>query len=821
MENRYKRAAQLLDKLYEEMPDNAFINESEVRARFKRFQKSFSIERLAAFEGMDILNYIFDLKSQDSLLYTLLYKDGYGEFGSVKGAGVDFYPIYRTNDGGWNTKENGEKKRLSFERAIQVGRTYKNKLVNALRQVDPNRFNTIADYEEFERILKRNIGDDAKYIWIHKYLHMLYPDSFSEFHSWDFKKHFLCVMEIEPKDTFYGMAGQIAEIRRHMKMQDYYRIAWTVYHFFPEVGDGGISRLILTPKAVEKVRSWRPGIKEIIAPSDYDGLANNKWFKSAERNDHNYLFVVSDSDNNLYGTFSGVDALPSGNLNNPIKEKQGIWNPCFKKNDRLPTPEDGINTKDKTFKNSRNLIFIYNRHYNRFSETNDIEDIYNKNRQQYEDEQRAFEVSRKSFISKYPLEIQNVIKMSEKQIVYGFPGSLLTRLYDDFKGHDLVQGLELEDIGSIYRSGDHIWYDNRAFESEKSAFRALQEKLVHFLILCDENRDIDLEEFDTNPLSENLKIKLLSVYSPEKCVGISDPDEIDYILENLGIPFTSQDTTMRKQLLLINWKNTHRPFSLNGVSNYVFLRTICQWLEIPFSHVSNSSSDPFLNKDENNQPENNEGKGEEASNNDSAAQSENGDVRGRESRQSEKAAGKEQTKADDEVILPAADSEVVMENEIEESVDQLKLAAESMHEESDFSYTGAPQEKKPYEETNGRKIIPRDIQKKRNALLHAGYKCEFDGGHKSFISKATGLPYMEAHHLIPMEYYNNFDVSIDVEENIISLCSNCHREIHHGKDASVIVKKLYEQRKPYLQKAGIDISLNQLLVWYNCKHEPM
>ena len=235
---------------------------------------------------------------------------------------------------------------------------------------------------------------------------------------------------------------------------------------------------------------------------------------------------------------------------------------------------------------------------------------------------------------------------------------------------------------------------------------------------------------------------------------------------------------------------------------FLLHRTICQWLEIPFSHVSDDSSDPFLNKDENNQPENNEGKSEEASNNNSAAQSENGDVRGRESKRSEKAVGKEQKKADDEVILPAADSEVVMENEIEESVDQLKLAAESMHEESDFSYTGAPQEKKPYEETNGRKIIPRE-------------------GHKSFISKATGLPYMEAHHLIPMEYYNNFDVSIDVEENIISLCSNCHREIHHGKDASVIVKKLYEQRKPYLQKAGIDISLKQLLVWYNCKHEPM
>lgn len=54
MENRYKRAAQLLDKLYKEMPDNSYINESEVKARFKKFQKSFSIDRLAAFEGIDI-----------------------------------------------------------------------------------------------------------------------------------------------------------------------------------------------------------------------------------------------------------------------------------------------------------------------------------------------------------------------------------------------------------------------------------------------------------------------------------------------------------------------------------------------------------------------------------------------------------------------------------------------------------------------------------------------------------------------------------------------------------------------------------------------
>jgi predicted HNH restriction endonuclease len=73
---------------------------------------------------------------------------------------------------------------------------------------------------------------------------------------------------------------------------------------------------------------------------------------------------------------------------------------------------------------------------------------------------------------------------------------------------------------------------------------------------------------------------------------------------------------------------------------------------------------------------------------------------------------------------------------------------------------------------------------------------------------------MEPHHLVPMCESEKFTVSLDREENIICLCSNCHNEIHYGKRAKEIVAIFYEQRKDLLKSVGIDISLADLLKIY-------
>ena len=73
---------------------------------------------------------------------------------------------------------------------------------------------------------------------------------------------------------------------------------------------------------------------------------------------------------------------------------------------------------------------------------------------------------------------------------------------------------------------------------------------------------------------------------------------------------------------------------------------------------------------------------------------------------------------------------------------------------------------------------------------------------------------MEPHHLILLEYQDYFEYSLDVEVNIISLCSHCHNEIHYGINYKKIIEKFYEERKEYLKKCGIEIPLDQLYTLY-------
>lgn len=101
-----------------------------------------------------------------------------------------------------------------------------------------------------------------------------------------------------------------------------------------------------------------------------------------------------------------------------------------------------------------------------------------------------------------------------------------------------------------------------------------------------------------------------------------------------------------------------------------------------------------------------------------------------------------------------------------------------------------------------------------NALKNADYKCEYCSEHDTFIRKTNGLPYTEPHHLVPMKAQGAFKVSLDVENNIVSLCSNCHNLLHYGADFEKILKALHEKRKQLLSVAGIDITYEELKEYY-------
>lgn len=111
----------------------------------------------------------------------------------------------------------------------------------------------------------------------------------------------------------------------------------------------------------------------------------------------------------------------------------------------------------------------------------------------------------------------------------------------------------------------------------------------------------------------------------------------------------------------------------------------------------------------------------------------------------------------------------------------------------------------------------RDPQVAAYAKQQANYACEFDIRHETFISEISNKQYIEAHHLIPMKYQEQFEYPLDIPENIVALCPNCHRAIHHGikQQKNEIISKLFNTRKKSLQDNGLNIDIIKLLKMYN------
>lgn len=124
---------------------------------------------------------------------------------------------------------------------------------------------------------------------------------------------------------------------------------------------------------------------------------------------------------------------------------------------------------------------------------------------------------------------------------------------------------------------------------------------------------------------------------------------------------------------------------------------------------------------------------------------------------------------------------------------------------------------KPIKTTgSGTSSYKRNSKTSKTAIVTAKYKCEIDGTHGDFISRVTGKNYVEAHHLIPMEYQEGFTNSVDVEANIVSLCVSCHKKLHHATNAVIkpLIEKLYAERIDRLEDCNIELTKAELLSYY-------
>ena len=132
----------------------------------------------------------------------------------------------------------------------------------------------------------------------------------------------------------------------------------------------------------------------------------------------------------------------------------------------------------------------------------------------------------------------------------------------------------------------------------------------------------------------------------------------------------------------------------------------------------------------------------------------------------------------------------------------------------DFEYDNSPKPAKSGLDITTHKY-PRSRTVSQNALAKANYLCEVDSKHTTFKRKNCNKNYTEPHHLVPLFAAKDFpEIDLDREQNVISLCSNCHNWLHYGDDIDKILKPLFEKRKGLLEAIGIAITYEQLKSYY-------
>lgn len=131
-----------------------------------------------------------------------------------------------------------------------------------------------------------------------------------------------------------------------------------------------------------------------------------------------------------------------------------------------------------------------------------------------------------------------------------------------------------------------------------------------------------------------------------------------------------------------------------------------------------------------------------------------------------------------------------------------------------FEYDSTPRRPRA-SRTSTSTQYPRDKNVSENALRKASYLCEANSSHYVFRRKNSNTNYTEPHHLVPLSARDDFpNVDLDREQNVVSLCSNCHNLLHYGADIDELLHFLYEQRKDLLATIGIEITYIQLRKYY-------
>lgn len=127
---------------------------------------------------------------------------------------------------------------------------------------------------------------------------------------------------------------------------------------------------------------------------------------------------------------------------------------------------------------------------------------------------------------------------------------------------------------------------------------------------------------------------------------------------------------------------------------------------------------------------------------------------------------------------------------------------ETALETEEDSYQDRINRSPPTQKTTTTMAWDRNPQIAFEALERSGYNCEVRPDLETFVSRSSGRPFLEAHHLIPMKIQSEFPTkNLDTVQNICVLSPFAHRKLHHAPFAEILpdLKKLLAPRKQFLE----------------------
>ncbi|MDU4889424.1 MAG: AAA family ATPase [Clostridium sp.] len=245
--------AQEINKLYDELVQkNEVWSEAKVKEYYTNFKDKFSVDKLKALSGKEVLSTIFEMSNRESLVYWLEFKkDEEFEqrvFGSIAGGSSYKYGLfYKANEGWVHGTSPKSGVNVTEEEAVDIAIQKRDLLVKGAEIIAAVNEERDESYNELQRRLEEEC-EIANQAWVHKYYHMIFPDKLDTFHKLEFHKYYIAKFlegdeEAKVEEKMYSMAAPIIRFAKKTKvsvancLQLSYRAFGSIQNYWEIDGD--------------------------------------------------------------------------------------------------------------------------------------------------------------------------------------------------------------------------------------------------------------------------------------------------------------------------------------------------------------------------------------------------------------------------------------------------------------------------------------------------------------------------------------------------------------------------------------------------------